>query len=362
MRLVTSAVASGASCSSDRSAGAAVDDLLEVVHQQQDAPVMQRGAQQVLDPAHSVVPNAQRLGDGARDERGVAHRGQVDEHDPAGKVVAHLRGRLYRQPALADATRPCQRDQPGVALEQVDDRRELPIAADERGERRRQRDGRAADHHRHRRARTHGEPLREQGREIGADELCELFDVGEVCVGRAVVVPDPIQQRLEPLLLVRAFLDVHELRHLRRRQPVLVLEPRDLLARRDPSVPLAVEPDEDVTLLEVRPIQITRRMRPRPELEHHGSQEKPLDRRAHDPALRGQLLERGTHEHPQALVRRADRASGRGHGVILILRHPAVYMAGRSAGIHVVVGGCGDVQCDVVIDDGASGRSGRPSS
>ena len=322
MRLVTSAVASGASCSSDRSDGRPVDDLLEVVHQQQDAPILERGAQQVLDPARFRRPNAQRLGDGAQYERGVGHRSQVDEHDPTGEVVAHLRGRLDRQPALADATRPGQRDQPGVALEQADDRTELPIAADERGERGRQRDGRAADHRRRRRARTHGEPLGEQGRQICADELRELGDVGEVGVGRAVVVPDPIQQRLEPLLLVGALLDVHELRHLRRRQPILVLEPRDLLARRDPSVPLAIEPDEDVTLLEVRPIQITRRMRPRPELEHHGSQQKPLDRRAHHPALRGQLLERGTHEHPQALVRRADRASGRGHGVILILRHP----------------------------------------
>ena len=133
----------------------------------------------------------------------------------------------------------------------------------------------------------------------------ELLGVGERDVGRIVVVADPLEQRVEPLLPMLAALQVDELRDLGREVP-LVLETRHLLARRDPAVLLPVDADEDVALLEVGAVQLARRMRPRAELEHHRRHRQPLDRRPRRSPLRRQLLQRRADEDPQALVGRPD--------------------------------------------------------
>ena len=86
-----------------------------------------------------------------------------------------------------------------------------------------------------------------------------------------------------------AGLDVDQLRDVGGERP-LVLEARHLLTRRDPPVLLPVHADEDVALLEVGPVQRTRRIRARAELEHHRGEGEPLDRGAGGATLGRQFL------------------------------------------------------------------------
>ena len=133
-----------------------------------------------------------------------------------------------------------------------------------------------------------------------------------VDVRRVVVVADPLEQLVEPLLPVLAALEVDELRDVGREVP-LVLEARHLLARGDPAVLLPVDADEDVALLEVGAVQLARRMRPRAELEHHRREGEPLDRGPRGAPLGRQLLQRRADEHAQALVGRPDATGDRVH-------------------------------------------------
>ena len=135
------------------------------------------------------------------------------------------------------------------------------------------------------------ESLGEQGREVGLDEFRELLGGGEGRVRRGVVVADPRHERGEPLLAFGGLLHVDELRHLARREPVLVLEPRDLLTGADPAVLLPVDAHEHVALREVGAVQLPRRVRPRPELEHHRREVQPFDRPARGGAFRLQFAE-----------------------------------------------------------------------
>ena len=96
------------------------------------------------------------------------------------------------------------------------------------------------------------------------DQFREFLRRGERRVRGGVVVADPRHEAVEPLIAFGGLLHVDELRHLSRRQPVLVLEAGDLLTGRDPAVLLPVDADEHVALLEVGPVQLPRRVRPRP--------------------------------------------------------------------------------------------------
>ena len=267
----------------------------------------------------SMMPSAFAMACGH--EAGIRDGRQVDERDAAREPVVHAVRRVDREAALADPSRTGQRHEPHVVVgQEVDDRRQLALPADERRERRGQLDGAV---HRgeglvDRRRRT-GEPLGEERREVAAHELGELLGVGVVRVRRPVVLPDAVEELREAGLALTALLDVHELRHLGAGEAVLVLQPRDVLAGRDPAVALAVEPEEDVALGEVRAVQLAGRMRARTELEHHGCEVELLDRRAHGPALRREFAQRGAHEHAQALVGGADRRIGRAHGTSLFL-------------------------------------------
>ena len=129
-------------------------------------------------------------------------------------------------------------------------------------------------------------------------------------VRRGVVVADPGQELAEALLALRGLLQVDELRHVARGEPVLVLEAGDLVARRDPAVVLPVDADEDVALLQVGAVELLRRMRPSTELEHDRREVQPLDRGARGSALGLELLQGRADEDPEPLVGRADRESG----------------------------------------------------
>ena len=61
------------------------------------------------------------------------------------------------------------------------------------------------------------------------------------------------------------------------RTQVLVLDPEDLGLRRNPSIALPVDPDEDMALLEVRAVEVLRRVRTSAELEQNGYQVERLD-------------------------------------------------------------------------------------
>ena len=142
-----------------------------------------------------------------------------------------------------------------------------------------------------------------------------MLGVGEEGVGGATVALDAVEELRQTGLPLAGFFHVDQLRHLRARKTVLVLQSRDVLARSHPSVSLAVEPHEDVALREVGAVQVARRMRARAELEHHGSEVELLDGRTHRASLDREFAERRTHEHAQALVGSTDRRIGGAHAM-----------------------------------------------
>jgi hypothetical protein len=142
----------------------------------------------------------------------------------------------------------------------------------------------------------------------------ELVGCGERAEGDPVVCLNTLDELGEPGLALVAALDVDELGH-RTRQNVLVLEARDRLTRRHPAVSLPVDPDEDVALRQVGPVEVARRVGASAELEHHRREPDGAHRLGHGRALRGELLEGGADENTQPLVRRADRDGGRGQGL-----------------------------------------------
>jgi hypothetical protein len=84
---------------------------------------------------------------------------------------------------------------------------------------------------------------------------------------------------------------------------ILILKAGDLLAWCHPAVLLAIDPDEHLALRQVRPIEITRRMRTRAEFEHRRSQMQATDRGLGRGPLRGQFPQGRRHEDPQPLIR-----------------------------------------------------------
>ena len=152
------------------------------------------------------------------------------------------------------------------------------------------------------------EPLGEQDREIGFDELRELLGRRERLVRRRVVVADVRDECGESLLAFRRLFHVDELRHLVRRESVLVVETRDVLVWGDPAVLLPVDPEEHVALLEVGPVQLPRGVGSGTELEHDGCEMKTLDGGARGHTFGFEFLEGGADEDPKALVGGADGA------------------------------------------------------
>jgi hypothetical protein len=150
--------------------------------------------------------------------------------------------------------------------QQGGDRGDLILPADDRGQRRRQRRRWPAQHHGRDRPR---EPLGQQHSQIIGEQFRQIIGGAEALVGRPVVGLDPCQHLRQPGLALRGGLHVDEL-GLVPRQEILILKTGDLLAGRHPAVLLPVDPDENLALRQIGPVQLTRGVRPRPELDMIG--------------------------------------------------------------------------------------------
>ena len=115
--------------------------LLEVVEHQQHVAIPNRLAQPLDVVSRAHVDDADRTGDGGRDEIRIVHRRQVDEPHAIGETrsVVQLPGDLDGESGLADPAGTEQRHQPHVGVpQQIGDLGELDVSAEER--RRRSRD------------------------------------------------------------------------------------------------------------------------------------------------------------------------------------------------------------------------------
>ena len=82
---------------------------------------------------------AQRLPGRKGDDRGIAQRRKRDPSDPVWKRLGHFGSRLQRQPRLARAARPAERQQPHlVATQQLNDACQLVRATQKRRRRNRE--------------------------------------------------------------------------------------------------------------------------------------------------------------------------------------------------------------------------------
>ena len=140
MRLVASTARRGAFRQQRPDRRGGLDHLLDVVEEQEHAPVAHRHAQLLVERAVAHVDHPERVGDRHGDLRRVGHGREVDERDAAGEAVAQPVRGVQGEPALADAAQTGERHEPHVVVgEQVDDGLELAIAADQGCERGRQR-------------------------------------------------------------------------------------------------------------------------------------------------------------------------------------------------------------------------------
>ena len=78
------------------------------------------------------ILRAQCLRDLLAHERRLAQRSQADPEDPRLEARHELRRGLDREPRLAGATRPGERDEPGAVPDQLDELVPFPLPADER--------------------------------------------------------------------------------------------------------------------------------------------------------------------------------------------------------------------------------------
>ncbi len=132
-RLVTSTlqVRTGLEQLRDRAGGRR--HLLEVVEDQQDELVAQPALELVEQRLLAGLGQSDRAGDGRQGGLGVGDGGEVDEEDPVVEPLDLIGGRAERQPGLAAAARPDQRDQPDRVRRELGlDGRQLDLPADER--------------------------------------------------------------------------------------------------------------------------------------------------------------------------------------------------------------------------------------
>ena len=149
------------------------------------------------------------------------------------------------------------------------------------------------------------EPNAKQRREVVTHEPAELGRRAESPVGGLLL--DPGEQLCERGSRSGAGdLHVQETRQ-RPRQLELVFQPGELHAGADLSIALPVQPDEDVALSQVRPVQLTWRVWPRTQLEHHRREPHRRNSTGYSPALISKLADGRAHEHSQTLVGRPNR-------------------------------------------------------
>ena len=131
------------------------------------------------------------------------------------------------------------------------------------------------------------EMLGQEERQVSRDALRQIRARLEVVIRGAVVAAEFVDETIEPVLaLRRRLLDVQQPGPIAR-EPIFVLQPGDRLTGCDPPVALPVDADEHIALLQVRTVELARRMRAGAELEHHGDQTQVFDRQTVPrPALR----------------------------------------------------------------------------
>jgi hypothetical protein len=113
--------------------GAGLDEVLAGVEHEQDFPVRQVRRELSERVAGRLVRQAEHRRHGARQQLGVAQRGQLDQPAAVREGFPGQAGGTQRQAGLAHAARAAQRDQP-VPFDRVRDRGKLPPPADEPGD------------------------------------------------------------------------------------------------------------------------------------------------------------------------------------------------------------------------------------
>ena len=88
------------------------EDVLAVVHHQQDLPAGQRLGHGVDERRVALRCDAEDRRDRGRDGRRVADRRQVHQPHAVGELAGHLGADLEREPGLADPADAAQRDEP----------------------------------------------------------------------------------------------------------------------------------------------------------------------------------------------------------------------------------------------------------
>ena len=88
-------------------------ELLEVVEQEQHAPVAEVGREHVLHRLARLA-DLERLGERVSEQRRIVHRREVDEDDAVAQLRSQLLGGCDREPRLARAARAGERDQTHV--------------------------------------------------------------------------------------------------------------------------------------------------------------------------------------------------------------------------------------------------------
>ena len=88
--------------------------MLEVVQDEEQLPVAQRGDQPFADWSLPMLPQAKGLSDRGRNEVRVSHGGERNEGHAVGKVGHQILGHPKGQPRLAGPTGTGQREQAQV--------------------------------------------------------------------------------------------------------------------------------------------------------------------------------------------------------------------------------------------------------
>jgi len=224
-------------------------------HQQRETGSGLEQSRQQRDGGAALVGTTEpeSRGDRARHESVVVDALEAHERDLVTGAGTQTVREFEREARLPDPTRTDQgHEADGRIVQQVGRLRQLALAAEERSPHARH--GRA--YGLHPRLGQPVEALGEQRRQVHGHQVTQLVGVVERAVTDAVVGADAAEQRVErrfaPTLDA---LHVDELRTIAGAQ-VLVLEPGDALARRDPTVAVGVHADEDVALVEVGAVQV----------------------------------------------------------------------------------------------------------
>ena len=288
-------------------AGGGLDHLLQVVQDQQPRAITERLGQRLHRRARPGQVGPRHPADGGRDQPRVGDGLQWHEHRARAEPVLQPLAHRHRQPGLADPTRPGQRHQPRPGtLHQPSHLPDGPLPPQQRRRAHRQRARPAGARPRrrscHSPAASGGEPLAQQHRQVITHQPAQLSGGAEGTVGLRRLLLDPRQQISQPGLAIRRRrLDIQQPRQLTG-QLELLLQARDPRAGDELAVPLPVQPDENIALRQVRPVQLGRRIRPGAKLEHDRGQPQRRNGTRNRLSLLSQLTQRGTHEHPQPPV------------------------------------------------------------